>query len=649
MSIIKAGGRDFWAEAYQLAKQIEAKETTKAQRLAQEAKEIRLRDNEARRLSAKRAEAEAIHSDTLINDFSLDSIQNSLPQIRSTYEAPESRQFKLNTLNTTVDNTQFYPVPPSPLANSTMNRDVRVNLPVENDLIIYPRYSLASLTHPESPFRTLDAQIRSAALSRHTTNVGSGAVTPMSGVASVFDIPSSIPSLNNKQNKNLLKGLGVAVALSASLLGGLGTDVLGLSTKSIVAKPTASIVPPVAITNQIKRLDDKTLTKLLKDKGTSAYSIGVALNNFRTLESVLKGDPTKPTGAAVNLFGEQSSLYTSANNIGKIKGYNVIGGHGDYATGGNFMWDGYTKSEAKKYKVPIGTKLTPEQAFEIMRKSPGYNPDLPTIILNCEAAKGTFAKRFAKASKQDVVAATEEMIYNPSLGNTYGPFATTFSKGVPQINWRNPGKILRYNKDGVVIQNRDLTKYGADAAKQSSNISDVTYNNIVRNSTLSYSNISGKPVGSYTNFFGENTSIQHTMAEVSGRQGFNTLVGHASPDGMFKGALSHEIVDEKIPNAKVGSFLSAAETAKEVRQSPGYNKDLPLFVYGCRFGQSKEFSKLAKELNTPVYAFTERGFGTLGTFEKDPKTGRAILDKPGRILKAMPDGSITPMTELDLK
>lgn len=647
MSIIKAGGRDFWAEAYQLAKQIEAKETNKIHQTNKNIKQNRIQQ----RAEEKALEKQAIRSDMLINDLSLQSINDSLPPIKSTYETAEKPSFKTNTLNTpTADNRQFYPIPPSYLANSTLNKDVKIGAKENNDLSLYPKYFPTSATqHSKAPFTTLDAQIRSAALNNLTADGGLGITTTLPYSSLLSDIPSTIPVLNSKKGKNLLKGLGAAVALSASLLGGLGTDVLGLSTKSIVAKPTASIVPPAAITNQIKRLDDKTLTKLLKDKGTSAYSIGVALDNFRTIESVLKGDPTKPTGAAVNLFGEQSSLYTSANNIGKIKGYNVIGGHGDYATGGNFMWDGYTKSEAKKYKVPIGTKLTPEQAFEIMRKSPGYNPDLPTIILNCEAAKGTFAKRFAKASKQDVVAATEEMIYNPSLGNTYGPFATTFSKGKPQINWTNPGKILRYNKDGVVIQKRDLTKYGADVARKSSNISDVTYNNIVRNSTLSYTNISGKPVGSYTNFFGENTLIQHAMAEVSGRQGFNTLVGHASPDGMFKGALSHEIVDEKIPNAKVGSFLSAAETAKEVRQSPGYNKDLPLFVYGCRFARSKEFSKLAKELNTPVYAFTERGFGTLGTFEKDPKTGRAILDKPGRILKAMPDGSITPMTELDLK
>lgn len=229
MSIIKAGGRDFWAEAYQLAKQIEAKETNKIHQTNKNIKQNRIQQ----RAEEKALEKQAIRSDMLINDLSLQSINDSLPPIKSTYETAEKPSFKTNTLNTpAADNRQFYPIPPSYLANSTLNKDVKIGAKENNDLSLYPKYFPTSATqHSKAPFTTLDAQIRSAALNNLTADGGLGITTTLPYSSLLSDIPSTIPVLNSKKGKSLLKGIGLALALSTGLLGGLNHT--GLVGKNI--------------------------------------------------------------------------------------------------------------------------------------------------------------------------------------------------------------------------------------------------------------------------------------------------------------------------------------------------------------------------------------------------------------------------------
>lgn len=624
MSTIKIGNRDFWEEAYQICSgHIAAIEKNKVRSIIKEPTPF---------------------EELKEYPIDLSSINSSFEKKATSDVKTSTKQFQTNAMNSPLTPT-FYETPPSVLANSTKNKNVKVH---EENVLSVDDNDLDLSGIPER-LRQLEAKNGGLPVQ----NLQGIAATQGLPLEDVLRLPSKLPSLGNK---NTYKKIGLSLLAAASIIGGghlLNTNsALKLAAKQNNKINTDLSIKQTAVSNKITTSQLRTI---LRDAGTSAWATNRALNNYNILESVFKGDSTKPTGAVVNLFGEKSPLNAASKNIGSIRGYNVLGGHGEVLSDGDLMWQGYTPTEAKKYNLKPGKKITPEEAFEIMKKSPGYNPSFPTIILNCEAAKGTFAKRFAKVSKQPVIAGTEEMIFNPAMSNSYGTFSTVFKNGAQEINWKHPGAVLKFDKDGAVIPHSNLETSGVVMASaflthQGKKLTPEASKKILYNSKLAYSSNKDKHVGSYTNFFGEGTSIQHSMADVAGRRGFNTLVGHASPDGMFKGSLSHEIASELLPKKgkKVGSFLSAKQTAQEVINTPGYNKDLPLFVYGCRFAKSKQFSDLAKELNTPVYAFTERGFGTEGTFAKN-SDGTPIFNQPGDILKATPDGKIVPMTLEDLK
>lgn len=292
MSIIKAGGRDFWNEAYQLAKQIETKETLKIHKTNQNIKQNRINQ----RAEAKALEKEAIRSDMLVNDLSLEDINESLSPIKSTYEgAKEKPQFKLNAFNTTQpENRQFYEVPPSALANSALNKDVKVGIQQNN------------------PIAALELQARHAALQNNTNQTILGIATTLPYSSALSDIPSTIPVLNNKKGKGLLKGFGLALGLSAGLLGALNhTDLIGkkalnvaqhnLSTKQKVIDPlekaainSGSIKDPSAFTTDIKKMGELQDVALPAElQGKTKEQLTLAQNKQKT--SAAAPAPNKKT------------------------------------------------------------------------------------------------------------------------------------------------------------------------------------------------------------------------------------------------------------------------------------------------------------------------------------------------------------------
>ena len=119
-----------------------------------------------------------------------------------------------------------------------------------------------------------------------------------------------------------------------------------------------------------------------------------------------------------------------------------------------------------------------------------------------------------------------------------------------------------------------------------------------------------KGKGSVTNAFGAGV-----INVPEARGGINQVYSHSSSSqGVFDGALSKEITKGYTTDSKSGRFLTSDQLFNKLTSMQDYDKNSPIFMYGCNFANNKQIQELANRTKQPVYGF--EGFGRINLAAK---------------------------------
>ena len=193
--------------------------------------------------------------------------------------------------------------------------------------------------------------------------------------------------------KKWIKGLGLASALSAGLVGGTHVTDSVLTAKIMkgLENPYSSEI------KNIMRSDIFDKMEVTKEQSKNDV--------FNIIYRNSKDDK----GVLLNYFGkEMTPLYNGANTT-DLRGYNYVAGHGNFKTGK--MRKGYTKKEAselakKGINVSEGIAMSGVDVGRDLLKTKGYNPNLPIFVGSCDmgSLQKTFMKDLANTTGTPVIA-----------------------------------------------------------------------------------------------------------------------------------------------------------------------------------------------------------------------------------------------------
>ncbi len=417
MSTIKIGNRDFWEEAYQICSgHIAAIEKNKVRSIIKEPTPFEE-----------------------LKDYPIDlsSINSSFEKKATSDVKTSTKQFQTNEMNSPLIPT-FYETPPSVLANSTKNKNVKVH---EEKVLGVDDNDLDLSGIPER-LRQLEA------------NKGGLPVQNLQGIAAtqgvpledVLRLPSKLPSFFSNIKNNLI---GAMLGASLLLTPGVKTGV------DDIIKPTEAKTSMIKMLLDEKhyRYNQKNISTLLTTlKNTLDSEKNMPLDtklkiatNFHLLNK--EDSLARTTGLHLNVTGDTAPRFSR-------KGYNVLEAHaGIDAKGKNYIILGKETAASKKLGYKLGQRLDSFETSELLLETEGFDKKLPLIISACNVGKVgdsgiNFLEDVATFTGSRTIGGDAYVVYEKELGD-YGVFRKSFNANTKKMesDINLPGNVISFDPD----------------------------------------------------------------------------------------------------------------------------------------------------------------------------------------------------------
>ena len=265
--------------------------------------------------------------------------------------------------------------------------------------------------------------------------------------------------------------------------------------------------------------------------------------------------------------------------------------------------------------MPIYNQIAHDSNIVRLRKLQPENYNLLTRNY-LQTFADNLKKRLTTGELEEPVRITENLVKKAE----YSAFLTR--SVYPRIDFNDPYKVISQKEiQEKYLNNREFINESVKFWNQNIPPNIVAMSNDIRSKKardifinnyrkLKAYDTGDAQVGSVTNYYGAGRIASNFNTPL---KGWNKVATHSSPTNVFKGALRSEIQSGITTDSNPGNLVHYRTLISDIKNSPNYNPNFPIFIQGCNFARSKDIQSIADDLGVPVAGLDGYGIFSLAS------------------------------------